>query len=150
MPPSVWTQYLWRGGGGGRMVAWPAWGQLLQVRQTRVGGSGGGGGCISFFFDLRLTGEGSFCSAHCSSWPLLMAPEDSGLNFQHTSKGFPGCSSLQLYLNLFLLLFPVCFIYQKAETDGDGNDIVKLDRSLSKQTCRPARPPFSARENGIT
>lgn len=35
MPLSVWTQYLWRGGGNGRVAARPGWGQSVQVGQSR-------------------------------------------------------------------------------------------------------------------
>lgn len=71
-----------------------------------------------------------FCSAHCSSRPLLY------------SEALASTSSTPLrgFRTVFELVSPSYpGMFQKAETDGDGNDIVKLDYFLSKQVCWPAR-----------
>lgn len=106
------------GAGDGRAVARTGRGQFMPVRQTRgtafpsSSSTRRPGVRLTGCWGRRLRGVAHFCSAHCSSRPLLHS-EGPGLNFQHTSKGLTGRISLELYLNLFLLPIPVCFKRQK-------------------------------------
>lgn len=141
VPLSAWTQYLWRGGGGGKAVARPGgWGQFLQVGLTKG----------ELHFPI-LPWPGVRCSGCWGCWGRNSGVEPISLSWLlllswFTQRVWPQLSAL-LYgihkLDLFgtligNLLCPtplptIGFIYQKADADGNENGIVKLDHSLSKQ-----------------
>lgn len=74
MPLSVWTLYLWRGGGDGRVIARPAGTSCKwdRCRGNHIFLSFPDQGWDSWAARAgRLWGGARFCSAHCSSWPCL-------------------------------------------------------------------------------
>lgn len=118
-----------------------------------------GGNCISlFFFDqvLRLTscwavGAGRLWGG--DHFAQLAAPHTRSLLSWFTQRALASASSIlhrldifgALIGNLFSPFFLVDFTYQKAEADRNGNGIVKLDHSLSKQASWPTTSPWSLR-----
>lgn len=130
------------------MAARPGqWGSSCQVGLVRGGlhfpsfpGQAGGS---------QAAGAGTLWDG--ARFAQLAAPHtlSSGLSFStphgppvddHYSKGLRAGSFWNFNWELVSsFLPPVGSIYRKAETDGNGNGIVKLDQSLSKQaSCQPA------------
>lgn len=142
----------WEGGS-------PAWavGSSCQVGLVR-------GDCISLYSLARqeahrLLGQELWDGAHSLSWllptPCPLASASAPLTDHQlttiTLKGLRAGSFWNFIWELVSsFLSPVGFIYGKAETDGNGNGIVKLNQSLSKQASELASLPSNGRGNGTT
>lgn len=83
----------------------------------------------------RELGRGSFpaqlTALHTPPLPSGFIPWVWASAFQHICKGFAGWIFSELSLGTGFL-FLMVFVYEKADTDGNGKNSVKLDPSLSK------------------